>query len=80
MELTLHIIRARFISQYDGLMSYFLSCDDETSKVLSIVARLEDLLTKPILYFLSFILPHMDCFICVFQNQLKTQLVSFIQK
>ena len=33
-----------------------------------IVARLEDPLTKPILHFLSFILPHMDRFNCIFQK------------
>ena len=58
----------RYISQYDGLKSYFLSCDDRTGKVESIAARLENPLTKPILHFLSFILPHMDRFNRVFQK------------
>ena len=47
----------RYISQFDGLRSYFLSCDEsETSKVQSIIDRLENPLTKPILSFLSYIL------------------------
>ena len=58
----------RYISQYDGLVSYFLSCEEETAKVRSIIERLENPLTKPILHFLSFILPHMDRFNCVFQK------------
>ncbi len=44
----------RYLSQYDGLKSYFLSCDEsESSKVQGIVERLENPLTKPLLLFLS---------------------------
>ena len=57
----LHCI-GRYIDQYEGLKSYFLSCNDQTVKIRSIVARLENPLTLPLLHFLSFILPHMDRF------------------
>ncbi len=36
----------RYISQYDGLKSYFLSCDDQTDQVRSIISRLENPLTN----------------------------------
>ena len=53
----------RYIKQYDGLKSYFLSSDEaETVKVRSIVSRLENPLIKPLLHFLSFILPSVDRF------------------
>lgn len=54
----------RYLSQFDSLKSYFLSCSEaETSKVINILRRrLENPLTKPILPFLSFILPSMDRF------------------
>ena len=59
----------RFISQFDGLKSYFLSCSEaETRKVVSIIDRLENPLTKPLLLFLSYILPSMDRFNCMFQQ------------
>ena len=59
----------RYIKQYDGLKSYFLSCDEaETVKVRSIVSRLENPLTKPLLHFLSFILPSVDRFNRLFQK------------
>ena len=42
----------RYLSQYDGLQSYFLSCSEaETSKVVHIIERLENPLTRPILLF-----------------------------
>lgn len=64
----LHCI-GRFLHQFDGLKSYFLSCDEaETSKVVSIIRRLENPLTKPLLLFLSFILPSMDRFNRLFQK------------
>ena len=51
----------RYLTQLDGLKSYFLSCGEaETAKVRTIVERLEHPLTKPILLFLSYILPSMD--------------------
>ena len=50
-------------------MSYFRSCSEaETSKVVSILQRLENPLTKPILHFLSFILPSLDKFNRLFQK------------
>ena len=58
----------RYIDQYEGLKSYFLSCNDQTVKIRSIVARLENPITLPLLHFLSFILPHMDRFSKVFQK------------
>ncbi len=61
------------ISQFDGLISYFRSCSEaETSKVVSILQRLENPLTKPLikplLHFLSFILPSMGKFNRLFQK------------
>ena len=58
----------RYLSQFDGLKSYFLSCSEaETSKVVNI-RRLENPLTKPILHFLSFILASMSRFNRLFQK------------
>ena len=70
----------RYIDQYEGLKSYFLSCNDQTVKIQSIVARLENPLTLPLLHFLSFILPHMDRFSKVFKSHMRTPLVSFTLK
>lgn len=67
----------RYIEQYDGLKSYFLSCNEQTEKVQSIIARLENPLTCPLLHFLSFLLPHMDRFN---RNQMRTPPASFILK
>ena len=40
----------RYLRQYDGLKSYFLSCEEaETVKVRNIISRLENPLTKPLL-------------------------------
>ena len=59
----------RYLRQYDGLKSFFLSCEEaETAKVCSFLSRLENPLTKPLLHFLSFILPSMDQFNCLFQK------------
>ena len=58
----------RYIDQYEGLKSYFLTCDNQTNKVQSITARFEDPLILPLLYFLSYILPHIDRFNCIFQK------------
>ena len=59
----------RYITQFDGLKSFFLSCSEaETSKVVSILQRLENPLTKPLLLFLSFILPSMNKFNRLFQK------------
>ena len=58
-----------YLRQYDGLKSFFLSCEEaEAAKVRSIVSRLENPLTKPLLHFLSFILPSMDRFNRLFQK------------
>ena len=60
---------ARYLRQTDGLISYFQSCSEaESNKVLSIVDRLQNPLTRPLLLFLSYILPSMDCFSRVFQK------------
>ena len=74
----------RYLDQLDGLRSYFLSCSEaETSKVVSILLRLSNPLTKPILHFLAFILPPMDRFNHLFQKstqnttcQLYTEMSS----
>ena len=59
----------RFLTWFDGLKSYFLSCNEaETSKVLSIIERLENPLTKPLLLFLSYNLPSIDRFNHLFQK------------
>ena len=58
----------RYLSQYDGLKSYFLSCDEQSAKVRSISERLGNPLTRPLLLFLSFILPSIDRFNRVFQK------------
>lgn len=59
----------RYLAQFDGLKSYFLSCDEaETNKVQGILDKLQNPLTKPILCFLSFVLPSMDRFNRLFQK------------
>ena len=59
----------RYLAQLDGLKSYFLSCGEaETAKVKSILERLEHPLTKPLLLFLSYILPSMYRFNRLFQK------------
>lgn len=57
-----------YLAQYDGLKSYFLSCDEQTEKVISISARLENPFTRALLLFLAFILPSMDKFNRIFQK------------
>ena len=65
-----------YISQYDGLKS----CDEaETSKVISILEELENPLMKPILFFLSYIIPSMDL-ITYLKNQHKILHVSYTLK
>ncbi len=39
----------RYLKQLQGLISYFLSCNEESSKIFSIIERLENSFTKPIL-------------------------------
>ena len=58
----------RYLDQLEGLKSFFLSSDEETDKVESISTRLQNPLLKPILLFLSFILPSMDRFNRMFQK------------
>ena len=59
----------RYLRQYDGLKSFFLSCEeDETANVHSIFSRLENPLMKPLLHFFPFILPSMDRFNRLFQK------------
>ena len=57
----------RYIQQLSGLISYFLSCNEQSSKVIFITSRLQHPLTKPILLLLSYILPSMDQFSKLFQ-------------
>ena len=58
----------RYLNQYVGLKSYFVSCDEQSGKVISITQRLENPLTKPILNFLAHVLPSMDRFSRTFQK------------
>ena len=58
----------RYIEQFQGLKSYFLSCDEQSAKVISITERLKNPLTRPILFFLAYILPLMDRFSRMFQK------------
>ena len=58
----------RYLNQYEGLKSYFLSCNEQSQKVVSITHRLENPLTKPILHFLAHVLPSMDHFSKMFQK------------
>lgn len=58
----------RYLDQFDGLVSYFLSCDEQTEKVISITSRLQNPLTKLILHFLAFILTAMNRFSRQFQK------------
>jgi len=58
----------RYIEQFEGLKSYFLSCNVQSDKVISITERLTNPLTRPILFFLAYILPLMDRFSKMFQK------------
>lgn len=58
----------RYLDQLEGLISYFLSCEDQSAKVVHITERLQNPLTKPILLFLKHILPSMDRFNRSFQK------------
>ncbi len=58
----------RYLKQIDGLVSYFLSCNEQTAKVISITERLENPFTKPILHFFIYVLPCMDRFNRLFQK------------
>ena len=61
----------RYIEQLEGLKSYFLSCDEQSPKVISITERLENPLVVPILHFLAYILPKMDTFSRLFQKSIE---------
>ena len=61
----------RYLTQLEPLTTYFLSCSEQSSKEIDIARRLENPLTKPILLFLSYILPAMDNFNRVFQGTRK---------
>ncbi len=58
----------RYISQLEGLKSFFRSSDEGSSKVAHILKRLENPMLKPLLFFLQYILPSMDKFNRVFQK------------
>ena len=58
----------RYLHQYEGLKPYFLSCNEQSAKVISITTTLENPLTKPLLHFLAHILPSMDRFNILFQK------------
>ena len=45
-----------------------MSCDEQSAKVISIMERLDNTLTKPILLFLAHVLPSMDKFNRLFQK------------
>ena len=58
----------RYLAQLEGLKSFFLSTDEQTDKVEGVTSRLQNPLLKPILLFLSHILPAMDRFNRMFQK------------
>ncbi len=71
----------RYLNQFDGLKFFFLSCSEaETSKVVSILQRLDNPLTKPLLFFLSFILPSMDKFNRLFQKSTQNTTCQLYNK
>ncbi len=79
--LSLLLCVGRYISQFDSLMSYFRSCSEaETSKVVSILQRLENPLTKPLLHFLSFILQSMDKFNRLFQKSTQNTTCPVVHR
>ena len=57
----------RYLQQLQGLKS-FMSCDEQSAKVISITERLDNTLTKPILLFLAHVLPSMHKFNRLFQK------------
>ena len=62
------------VLHYTAGPTYFLSCsdqDDSNSKVASITRRLQNSLTKPLLLFLTHVLPAMDKLNTVFQKSKK---------
>ena len=69
----------RYIKQYDGLLSYFLSCNDHTAKVTSIIARLQNPPNPYSTFFLLFYLIWIVSTAC-FKNLMKTRPASFMPK
>ena len=70
-----------YLKQYDGLKSFFLSCEEaETAKVRSILSRLKNPLTKPLLHFLSFILHSVDRFNHLFQKSTENTTSQLYDK
>ena len=58
----------KYLKQLQGLISYFCTCSEQSSKVISITTRLQHPFTKPILHFLLYVLPYMDRFNRIFQK------------
>lgn len=58
----------RYLNQLQGLISCFLSCDEQSSKVISITERLQNTYMQLILQFLEYVLPCMDRFNRIFQK------------
>ena len=62
----------RYLDQLEGLISYFLSCNEQTQKVISITTSLQNPLTKLLLQFLAFILPSITRFSKQFQKSTES--------
>ena len=63
------------------MKSYFLSCEEaETVKVKKIIDTLHNPLTRPILQFLSYILPSRDKFNKVFQKSKENITCQLFQE
>ena len=76
----LHCVN-HFIDQFDGLKSYFLSCEEaETVKVKKIIDTLHNPLTRPILQLLSYILPSIDKFNKVLQKSKENTTCQLFQE
>ena len=70
----------RYLTQYDGLKSYFSSCDEQSSKVCGIIEKLENPLTKPLLLFLLTFCHTWIVSIEYFKSPMRTRPVSSTQK
>ena len=70
----------RYLNQYEGLKSYFVSCDEQSGKVISITQRLENPLTKPILNFLAMCCPQWIALAELSRNILRIRLVRYTMK
>ena len=79
--LSLLLCISRFVHQFDGLKSSFVSCHEaESSKALSIIRMLENPFTKPLLLFLSHFLPSMDTFNHLFQKSTENNTCLLYSK